>query len=81
MHGGACTKNGKTRASIGLQPFFAFEALIVMYSPPNGGRLPPFTPPLALRAVPPTRGENTLLSSLRGICTRIFKGKFICCGG
>ena len=44
------------------------------------GDVCPLHSPLALRAVP-YWGENTLLSSLRGICPRIFKGKFICYGG
>ena len=44
MHGGACSKNTTNRVSIGLQPFLAFEALIVIYIVPKGGRLPPALP-------------------------------------
>ena len=75
MHGGACIharwcmyQNGKTRASIGLQPFFAFEALIVIYSPQMGGRLPPALPLWHFRAVPLLGGKYPAIQSEGHLC-------------
>ena len=59
MHGGACTKTANP--PVLPQPFFAFEALIVIYSL-KWGRLPPA---LSGTFSCPLTGENTLLSSLR----------------
>ena len=74
MHGGACIharwcmyQNGKTRASIGLQPFFAFEALIVIYSLKWGTFAPPALP-LALSCRPPTGGKYPAIQSEGHLC-------------
>ena len=76
MHGGACSKNTTNRVSIGLQPFLAFEALIVIYIVPQRGTIAPLHPPSGTSCRPPYSGGNTLLSSLGGICTRIQKAIF-----
>ena len=78
MHGGACTKNGKTRASIGLQPFLRLK-LLLLYIVPQMGTFA--LHPLWHFVPSPTRGENTLLSSLRAFVPVFLKANLFAMGG
>ena len=68
MHGGAytCTvvhvpKTAKPAPVLGYSHFLRLK-LLLLYIVSNGGRLPPALP-LALRAVPPTRGKYPAIQS------------------
>ena len=63
MHGGACSKNTTNRVSIGLQPFLAFEALIVIYIVSPKGDDCPLHFPSGTFSRPPTGGKYPAVQS------------------
>ena len=80
MHGGACSKNTTNRVSIGLQPFLAFEALIVIYIVPQRGTIaPPALPLWHFRAVP-LLGEIPCCP-VWGVFVPVFKKQFLIAWG